>query len=81
MKLFTEADVSPSGYIYLETKDLVLEPLACHKRLTYDGYGKVDKPSPFKINFNGKLYRVRFTCTSNVASHWFIVRGRKIHIS
>ena len=80
MKLFTESDVSPSGDIYLEARDLVLEPLACHGR-HWDGYGKVDKPSPFKINFNGKLYRVRFTCTSNVASHWFTVKGRKIHIS
>ena len=81
MKLFTESDVSPSGYIYLEARDLALKPLACHERPLYDGYGKVNAPSPYKINFEGKLYRVRFTCTSNVASHWFTVKGRKIHIS
>lgn len=81
MKIFTEANVTSTGRIYLETSDLVFDPLARHKLPGWDGYGKRNCPSPYKINFNGKLYRVRFTCISNVASHWFTVGKRTIYIS
>ena len=35
----------------------------------------------YKINFEGKLYRLHTTCFSNCGSTWFTVRGKKIFVS
>ena len=43
------------------------------------GYGR-DVPSLRCIRYEGRRYRVRYTCFSNAGSHWFVVRGRKIYI-
>lgn len=89
MKLFTESDVQPHTVIFNAGKiitednsDLLLAPLEWQKRglqQTASGYG-VKLTSPYKINFNGKLYRIYTACYSNSGSNYFITKGRKIFV-
>lgn len=89
MKLFTNDDVKAhtcvpdAGKIITENNsDLVFEPLNWQKRglqQTASGYGR-KLNSGFKINFNGKMYRIYVTQFSNAASFWFISKGRKIFV-
>lgn len=88
MKLFTSAD-APDTMGKFESMpinypaDLVHCPLWWHKQglqKTASGYGaKIE--SAYKINFNGKLYRIYHTCYGNASSAWFTVRGRRIYVS
>lgn len=92
MKLFTEEDVIKSGFsdgtpynrISLGDyhKELVNDPPAWMKQglqETASGYGR-KLNTGHKINFCGKLYRLYATCFSNVASVWFVTKGRKIFV-
>ncbi len=47
---------------------------------TATGYGR-KLTTHRKVSFEGKLYRVYATCFSNVASHWFVTKGRKIFVN
>lgn len=83
-KEFTEADVTRE-HIYTtdHRTDLHDTPLWWHTQgltQTATGYGK-KLTTNWKISFCGKLYRIYATCFSNAASHWFTIKGRKIHIS
>lgn len=87
MTPFTEADVrnADSAYprIYADRADLIDAPLPWQQaglQQTATGYG-AKLTTPDKIRFEGKDYRLYATCYSNVASVWFIVRGRKIFVS
>lgn len=62
---------------------MVDSPLWWHKaglQQTATGYGR-KLTTRYKVQFEGKLYRVYATCYSNVASHWFTVKGEKIFIN
>lgn len=90
MKLFTDSDVeTPGGAMYPRIfladhrAELVHAPLAWQKQglqQTASGYGP-KLTSPYKINFNGKLYRVYITHFSNAGSSWFKAQGRKIYVN
>lgn len=45
-----------------------------------DGYGKKITTEKMVKLSNGKMYRVYATCISNVASHWILKEGKKIHL-
>ena len=91
-RLHTESDVktwphSKTGEtmykIYADTTDLIDDPLPWQKRglqQTASGYGS-KLTSCYKINFEGKLYRLYVTQYSNAGSTWFRVRGRKIFVN
>jgi len=69
--------------IYTETTDLIDDPLPWQKQglqQTASGYGR-KLTSRYKINFEGKLYRLYVTIYSNAGSTWFRVKGRKIFVS
>jgi len=73
----TMAKIITSG-----TSDLVDSPLDWMKRglqETSSGYGG-KLTSAYKVSFCGKLYRLYSTCYSNLASHWFTVKGEKIFV-
>ncbi len=91
MKTFTDSDVQDhgviagAGSIYTKEyrKDLILDQLDWQKRglqQSATGYG-AKLTTGYKINFNGKLFRVYCTCYGNAGSCWFISRGRKIFVS
>ena len=87
-KVFFEKDIDaqsscPGIYTGDFHADLVNDPLPWQKaglQQTATGYGG-KLTSSYKINFNGRLYRIYTTCFSNCASHWFTVSGRKIWVS
>ncbi len=85
MKQFTFKDALPwAGHLGLCAKkdDLVYSPLAWQKlglQETATGYG-AKLTSPYKINFENRLYRLYATCYSNNGSTWFKVRGQKIFV-
>lgn len=92
-RLFTEKDVrawkssidgSDMYSIYTTgPEQLIDDPLDWQKRglqQTSSGYGR-KLTSRYKINFEGKLYRLYVTIYSNAGSTWFRVRGRKIFVS
>ena len=85
MKLFTEKDLCVGTYPNLytqDTADLLHSPLVWQERglqQTATGYGK-KLTSQYKISYCGKLYRLYNTCYSNVASTWFVCRGKKIFV-
>lgn len=57
-------------------------PLWWHKQgltQTVTGYG-LKLTTRYKVAFKGRWYRVYATCISNVASHWIMSQGRKIHL-
>jgi len=82
MKIFTEQDVRNNTIIATQA-DLLYEPLGWQKmglQQTASGYGG-KLTNVYKINFNGRLYRLYTTCYSNVGSVWFTVKGRKIYVN
>lgn len=92
MRQFTDTDVQPwlasdnSGRILIGSRDeLVDAPLWYHKKglqQTASGYGS-KLTSRYKINFNGKYYRLYTTIYSNSGyyrSTWFKVKGRTIYV-
>jgi hypothetical protein len=44
------------------------------------GYGS-KITTDYKVEYEGRLYRVYATCFSNAASHWILVKGEKIFVS
>lgn len=88
MKNFTQADVknpdSEFPHIYSEgTNDLIDSPLPWQKlglQETSSGYG-AKLTCRYKIQFEGKNYRIYITCFSNAGSSWFKVKGKKIYLS
>lgn len=87
MKLFTDANVvntdSQFPRVYCDTKELVYAPPKWMQRglqETASGYGS-RLNSGYKINFNGKLYRLYTTIYGNVGSTWFKTKGRKIYVN
>lgn len=84
---YIDADIEErNGRLYLspyvEIKDLLYAPLDWQKaglQQTASGYGKRLTQS-YKIQFNGRFYRLYTTCFSNVGSTWFISKGRKIFV-
>lgn len=83
---FTELDVIDGQFPRISTqehrKELIFDPPAWMKaglRQTASGYG-MKLNSGYKIDFNGKLYRVYATCISNVASNWFTTKGKRIYV-
>lgn len=88
MRLFTDADVknsdsnTPTIYPNNE-RDLLHAPLVWQERglrQTVSGYGQ-KLTTKYKINFNGKLYRLYMTHISNAASTWFTAKGKKIFVN
>jgi hypothetical protein len=93
MKQFTESDIrkwkssvdgSDMYSLYItDTADLVDAPLDWQKRglqQTASGYGS-KLTSQYKIDFEGKLYRLYVTQFSNAGSTWFRVHGRKVFVN
>lgn len=89
MKEFTEADVrdhgciAGAGSLVSVHGDLVDSPLDWQKRglqQTASGYG-ARLTTSWKINFNGKLFRLYATCYGNAASVWFKAKGRTIYVA
>lgn len=86
-KLFTDADLDETGwapkFFTNDFKsDLVYCPLPWQKQglqQTASGYG-AKLTSSYKVNFNGKLYRIYHTCYGNASSAWFIAKGKKIYV-
>jgi hypothetical protein len=87
-KQFTEADVRPwlenTGRIFVmdHQRDLIDAPLWWHEQglqQTASGYGR-KLTQRYKINFEGKQYRLYTTIFSNAGSTWFQVKGRKIYV-
>lgn len=69
--------------IHASQEDLLICETTIHRlglEQTRSGYG-AKLTTHYKILFNGKLYRVYATCHSNVASHWFTCKKRRIYIS
>jgi len=67
---------------YLENKELLYYPLPFHEAglsETASGYG-LRLTSPYKVEHNGRLYRVYNTCVSNVSSSWILVGGEKTYL-
>jgi len=72
----------PMFKIACDTDDLLHDPLDWQKRglqQTASGYG-AKLTSSYKINFEGKFYRLYVTQYGNAGSTWFRVRGRKIFV-
>jgi hypothetical protein len=87
MKLFTSSDISGDAkYCHLSTestKDLVDCPLPWQLQGLHEtacGYGR-KLTLPYKINYNGQLYRLYCTQISNAGSVWFISKGVKVFVS
>lgn len=85
-KLFTDKDVVQHQFAHIYTtnhrEELLDAPLPWQRmglQQTASGYG-AKLTTNWKINFNGKLYRVYATCYGNAASNWFTVKGRKIYV-
>jgi len=88
MKNFTASDVSnpESAFptIYSEgTNQLLYSPLPWQKlglSQTASGYG-AKLASYYKINFEGKNYRLYNTCYGNASSTWFAAKGKKFYLN
>jgi hypothetical protein len=90
MKLFTDKDIiswQNNGETYHKLNAEQNELLSCPLwwqirglRQTASGYGR-KLVNGYKINFEGKLYRLYTTCFSNCGSTWFTVRGKKIFVN
>ncbi|HNC58661.1 MAG TPA: hypothetical protein PLP33_24760 [Leptospiraceae bacterium] len=88
MKQFTDANIEGENHIYTDysggkSEDLVYDPLEWQKQglqQTASGYG-MKLTMPWKIHFNGKLYRLYCTHISNAGSVWFVSKGKKIFVS
>ncbi len=88
LKHFLESDVrnhtciEGASKLFASTDELLDAPLDWQKRglqQTATGYG-AKLTSRYKINFEGKLYRLYVTQYSNAGSTWFRVRGRTIYV-
>lgn len=83
MTQFTKADVKNEQFIYASREDLVYAPLPWQKlglQQTASGYGE-KLTSPYKIYFEGRLYRLYVMCYSNVGCTWFTARGKKYFVN
>lgn len=86
MKKFTDADLQPwAGHsgLFADTSELIYAPLDWQKRglsETTSGYGS-RLTHPYKINFNGREYRLYVTQYGNSGSVWFKAGGRKIFVN
>lgn len=83
MTQFTAADVKREQFIYASKEDLVYAPLPWQKlglQQTASGYGN-KLTSPYKICFEGRLYRLYVTCFSNAGSTWFVAKGKKYFVN
>ena len=81
-KHFTTEDVQ-NQTIYAERAELIDAPLQWQLRglqQTATGYGR-KLTLREKISFNGKTYRLYFTCFSNCGSVWFVAKGVKHFIN
>ena len=64
-------------------KDLIYAPLWWQARglsQTASGYGG-NLTGSYKINFEGKKYRIYHTCYGNASCAWFITKGKKIFVN
>jgi len=71
------------GIEYCDNGQFVYAPLWWHRQglsQTASGYG-AQLTTPWKTEYQGKLYRVYQTCYSNAASSWIVVRGQRLHLS
>lgn len=68
------------GADFSETVKVIESPLWWHEQgltKTATGYGtKIE--SPYKVEFNNRLYRVYYNCYSNVASHYIVSKGERL---
>ena len=84
--MFTDSNVDCSSQfktIYADRSELLYAPTSWQKlglQETSSGYGR-KLNSGYKINFNGKLYRLYVTIFSNAGTTWFKANGIKIHVS
>ena len=75
-KQFTTNDVN-HGAICADRTELIDAPLWWQKQglsQTRSGYGS-KLTMRYKINFNGKLYRLYCTCYSNNGTVWFVANN------
>lgn len=82
LRKFTAADVT-NEHLYVDRADLVEEPLPWQTaglQQTASGYG-AKLTMPYKIHYEGKLYRLYCTQYSNVGTVWFKVKGKTIYVS
>lgn len=85
-KHFLMSDVCREGRfptIYADRSELVMCQLPWQKRglqQTASGYG-AKLTSSFKIDFEGKLYRLYHTCYGNASSCWFTRKGERIYVN
>lgn len=75
-KKFTIEDIdrpdSDLKRIFLQKEEVIDSPLPCHKQgpaFNSSGYGK-KIPTPYKIHFEGKLYRIYVSVFGNAGSAW-----------
>ncbi len=73
-----------SAMDYKETEShLVYLPLWWHERglsQTASGYGR-KLTTPYKVDHNGRLYRVYCVCFSNVGSLYILPGGKPLYLS
>ena len=74
-------------YVNADREDLVVdenyteaEQKQVYKAAAEGGYGR-NVPSRYRIRFEGHSIRIRYTCFSNVASHFFTAGRRTIYIA
>ncbi len=85
MKNFTSQDLAQGlslPTIYAEKADLVLSLLPWQKKglqQTASGYGS-KLVNPYKISYEGKLYRLYSICFSNSGSTYFTTKGKRIYL-
>ena len=69
---------------YKETpSQLIYEPLQWHltgRQQTATGYGS-KLTTPYKVEYNGRLYRVYCVCYSNSGSHYILPAGQPMYIA
>jgi hypothetical protein len=73
----------PEYVTVLRDQSLIDDPLWYHKKglmQTATGYGS-KLTTQYKINFEGRNYRVYCTCFSNSGSLWFTAKGKKYFIN
>ena len=89
MKLFNTADtaehrsVANARTLNASWEDFQLAMLPWQKqglRQTASGYG-ARLTTAYKINYNGRLYRLYNTIYSNIGSVWFKVKGQIIFVN
>ena len=74
-------------YVNADREDLVVdenysedERKQVYKAAAAGGYGR-NVPSRYRIRFEGRSIRIRYTCFSNVASHFFTADRRTVYIA